>query len=215
MRKSDIPLGAAFGSWVVIGSREQRKQKSIYLCRCICGNERSIYACHLHRGKSMSCGCINATKTAARNLTHGMSKAPEYRIWRAMIDRCHYPSNQAYSRYGGRGILVCEEWRHSFENFIEYMGLRPSDEHSIDRIDNDKGYEPGNCRWATALEQARNKRSEKSSSSGIAGVNRTANGKWIARIGINGRVINLGTFDRVSDAVDARKGAERDLWKRA
>jgi hypothetical protein len=89
--------------------------------------------------------------------THGMSKSPEYRALQSIHQRCGNPKNARYANYGGRGIAVCERWR-SFENFIEDMGPRPSSEHSIDRIDNDDGYTPGNCRWATRSEQQLNKR---------------------------------------------------------
>jgi hypothetical protein len=85
-----------------------------------------------------------------------MSKTPEYRRWKAMIKRCHRPTASDYSRYGGRGITVCDRWRNSFLAFLEDVGPLPSPKHSIDRADGSRGYEPGNCRWATPTEQARN-----------------------------------------------------------
>ena len=90
--------------------------------------------------------------------THGKSKWPEHRIWRAMKERCYYEKHIVYKYYGGRGIEVCQRWRHSFENFLEDMGPRPSSKHSIDRMDCDGDYSPGNCRWATVDEQRKNKR---------------------------------------------------------
>lgn len=83
---------------------------------------------------------------------------PERSAWSGMKDRCHNPLSLGYARYGGRGITVCDEWRESFEAFLQHIGPRPSSAHSIDRIDNDRGYEPGNVRWATAKEQQRNRR---------------------------------------------------------
>lgn len=91
-------------------------------------------------------------------ITHRMSNTPEWRAWRAMRARCYSPTHQVYDRYGGRGIRVCKRWRNSFENFFEDMGARPSPTHSLDRIDNEKGYTPSNCRWATEVNQQRNRR---------------------------------------------------------
>ncbi|ABO54166.1 hypothetical protein LA345_25765 [Burkholderia vietnamiensis] len=90
------------------------------------------------------------------DIKHGMTRSPEYQTWRSMKKRCISPSNARYAQYGGRGITVCERWM-SFENFFEDMGPRPSPKHSLDRMDNNRGYEPGNCRWATLVEQNRNK----------------------------------------------------------
>jgi hypothetical protein len=89
--------------------------------------------------------------------THDMCETHEYRAWSAMISRCTNTSNPSYKRYGGRGITVCEEWRLSFESFYKCMGDRPSNKHSLDRINNDGNYEPGNCRWATRTVQQRNR----------------------------------------------------------
>lgn len=89
--------------------------------------------------------------------SHGMTKTPEYRAWASMRQRCANPKSARYDNYGGRGISVCDRWQ-SFEAFFADMGPRPTSEHSIDRIDNDGNYEPGNCHWATRSEQQQNKR---------------------------------------------------------
>lgn len=99
-------------------------------------------------------------KHVANRRTHGMSRSPEYKSWCGMKERCYNKNNKKYKDYGCRGIIVCNRW-HNFENFFEDMGKKPSKNHSIDRIDNDGNYEPNNCRWATSLQQARNKRDVK------------------------------------------------------
>lgn len=150
--------GRTFGRWTVLSYYGVINEKRYWLCRCSCGTERRVSAAHLKRGKSTNCGCQRKETMARNHLTHGMSFTSTYRIWAAMITRCTNKNTHAFPRYGGRGISVCDRWQHDFQNFLDDMGLRPSTKYSIDRIDNDLGYEPSNCRWATATEQARNKR---------------------------------------------------------
>lgn len=164
--RSVIPDGTRFNRLVIAAFERwnPRTKRSIYLCKCDCGNECLKDNVRLESGKAESCGCLWKERIAdkgKRARTHGMSRTPEYRAWTAMRRRCSNPSCGSYRDYGGRGIMVCYEWQKSFASFIKDVGLRPSDAHSLDRIDVNKNYEPGNVRWATTIEQANNKRAVK------------------------------------------------------
>ncbi len=137
--------------------RGMRMWKSV----CECVTTRIVRGAHLVSGASKSCGCRWAELARNKFTFHGMSNTPEFKTWKRMRERCCHPSNISYQYYGAKGIKVCDRWMHSFPNFYEDMGNRPSKHHSLDRIDNNKGYEPGNCRWATSYEQQNNKRSSR------------------------------------------------------
>lgn len=138
-----------------------RQRRSLWLCRCVCGNEITVPGYYLKSGDTSSCGCLrrelSAASIRARSTTHGMTDTPTYRSWRAMINRCTNPKTDDWHNYGGRGIQVCERWINSFENFLADMGERPAGK-SIERVDNEWHYEPGNCVWATPIAQGRNRR---------------------------------------------------------
>ncbi|MET7347444.1 hypothetical protein [Streptomyces mirabilis] len=120
-------------------------------CLCDCGTEHTVHRSDWGK-KVKSCGCLRRESVT----THGMSDSPTYSTWESMIQRCTNPRCKDYADYGGRGITVCQRWR-TFENFLADMGVKPEG-RSIDRIDNDGSYEPGNCRWATLSEQNSNQR---------------------------------------------------------
>lgn len=134
-------------------SHKEPHGKRIWNCRCDCGGLLQIS--HAHFVKLKSCGCLRLQVNPA--LTHGMSNTSEYSIWHGVRKRCLCPTDQAYSRYGGRGVGLCEEWTNSFEAFYKDMGPRPAGK-TLDRIDNNKGYSKENCRWADWKSQHRNKR---------------------------------------------------------
>ncbi len=141
-------LGKRFGRLVVIDYDEK-----IRICRCDCGKIHHVHVANLKA--TQSCGCY-AREQATK---HGQHNSPEYRTWIGMKGRCHNPNHPSFKHYGARGLAVCTEWRNSFETFIQDVGPRPSPKHSVDRVDNQKGYVPGNVRWATQREQMNNTRS--------------------------------------------------------
>ena len=181
--------GITYGSWTVLGLELTTTTNTYWKCRCKCGTERSIPTGNLIKGKTSSCGCEKGERITARITRHGQAMVgrttPTYKIWNGILDRCTNPNNPSWERYGGRDIQVCERW-YVFENFLADMGERPSEEHSIERIDNNGDYIKYNCRWATRKEQGRNKRNN---------VLLTLNGKtqcaaaWADELGVSSRLL--------------------------
>lgn len=132
--------------------------KSLWRCQCDCGNTTNVVRGSLTSGLTKSCGCYSLEVTSRCNRTHGKSGSEIYRAWAHAIGRCHNKNDSMWKNYGGRGIKVCKEWRASFELFADHIGDKPSSLHTLDRINNDGNYEPGNVRWATRTQQANNKR---------------------------------------------------------
>ena len=181
------------------------KHRTVWRCICECGKEKIVAANKLKSGNTKSCGCYARDV----NTTHGMSKTRLYKIWRKMKDRCYNPKHTHYEFYGGKGICICEEWKDDFEAFKDWAVMSGySDYLTIERIDNDIGYNKENCKWATVKEQNNNKGDN---------VFYTYNGfkltmaEWAERYGIN-----YGTFCKrlyagwsFKDAIETPVGSRR------
>jgi len=160
--------GTKFFRWNIIERAENGKQGHIrWKCKCDCGKESIVYGFSLNENatnQSKSCGCLRKELVKIRFKTHGYESngkcLPEYTSWHSMLQRCGNPKHKQYKDYGERGITVCNQWK-DFQCFINDMGDKPSDEYSIDRINNSGNYEPNNCKWSTDIEQANNKRNNR------------------------------------------------------
>ena len=180
--------GQKFGRLTVIECVGVNSRNNLlWKCRCSniddngeehCGKETTVISSSLISNKTQSCGCYCRERLLESNIKHGKCGSGEYITWCSMIERCSNHNNKSYKYYGGRGIIVCDRWRHSFENFYEDMGDRPEG-MTIDREDNDGNYEPSNCRWATIEEQCYNKRTTPKFEDG------TSVGLWSVRNNIN------------------------------
>ena len=167
------------------------KKTAAWLCRCSCGSMVRVRGSALRNGSTTSCGCAWrdwADGSSKHGCARKASRSKEYDTWAAMKARCTNKNNKEFARYGGRGITICASWMASFEQFLADMGEKPSSSHSIERIDHNGNYSPENCRWATTVEQSRNKRNNRWI---------TANGKtmligdWAKEIGLEKSSIYL------------------------
>jgi hypothetical protein len=166
---SRLPIdlnGLTFGRLTVVRfvGGQGRGRPVVWMCRCECGKDAFVTSRGLIGGNTQSCGCLQserrqfAVRKHGESCWHGHSASPEYRSWCAIIKRCESPADAGFMDYGGRGIGICQEWRRSFPAFLLAVGRRPSPKHSVDRINGNGHYEPGNVRWGTPEEQSRNRR---------------------------------------------------------
>lgn len=150
--KHTFTAGQKVGMWTFLTDTVRQKNWA----RCDCGTERHVWARNVSLRKSTSCGCADVGRIGRQSVTHGQSEHELYAVWVAMIARCHNTTDPRYPAYGGRGLVVCDAWRESIDQFLLDIGPRPEG-HTLDRVDNDDGYHPSNCRWADWRVQSRNK----------------------------------------------------------
>ena len=203
--------GQVFDHLTVIKYAGRNKHgRKVWACRCDCPNRTEIQVLgHNLRpeGHTKSCGCLKLERLRARATTHGHTQGrtltPEYRCWVNLRTRCLNPNSQDWTRYGGRGIKVCQQWQgdDGFSHFYQDMGPKPEPKrrYSIDRIDPNGDYEPGNCRWATKSVQNHNQRKTKNRTSQYRGVH-YAGGKFLAHVTVNKTRFRCGSFDSEFDA---------------
>lgn len=189
-----------------------------YLCACDCGKDKVVLQNALRSGATQSCGCLQAEsvpclREGAKGLRVGCDREDyRYNVWSMMVQRCYEENHDSYPSYGGSGKLVCDRWLQprgeGFKNFCSDMGLRPY-KNKFDRVDNDLGYTPDNCRWVDDKTSVINRGISRNNTSGCKGVvwNRQKN-KWQAQITVDYRHKNLGLYSDWFDAVCARKSAE-------
>ena len=153
-------IGQQFHNLKVIELAPKQSRRKFYVCLCDCGNTSIVQGTRLRMGATKSCGCRRGKNLIGAQITHGQNGTPTWNTWHTMRQRCLNPNATGYKNYGGRGITVCDRWQHSFENFLADMGERPAG-LGIDRIDNNAGYSPENCRWVTPKQNCQNRRTNK------------------------------------------------------
>lgn len=209
MKYKDIS-GQKFGQLTALYKlHNYHKTGSYWLCVCECGNFKEVYLGSLQQGLTISCGCYHKKRIKEVCATHGKHGTRIYKIWKDMKQRCYNTNNLSYKEWGGRGILICDEWLYDFMTFYDWsMNNGYKDNLTIDRIDNNKGYSPSNCRWTNAKTQSRNKRNN---------INITINGEvhcltdWCKILNLNHKTVSTRLSRGWSIARALNLGKVRDI----
>lgn len=164
--------GMVFGRLTVLEQSHKKGRKLYWHCKCECGNFKTASGADMRDGHTKSCGCLQKEVAGARFRSHGFSGTKEYETWKGMKARCFNKKSLDYHKYGGRGITMADEWKDNFEAFYSHVGPAPEgdERYSIDRLDPNGHYEPGNVRWATDAQQARNQGIRTDNKTGYTGV---------------------------------------------
>ena len=200
--KKDL-TGQRFGHLTVLEEAGKSNNQIIWYCQCDCERITTVKGGNLKKARTRSCGCYKKKNTAKRNTKHSHCKkgpSPTYISWQRMLSRCYDSNNSEHHRYGNQGISVCERWQgeDGFVNFLNDMGERPLGK-TLDRKNNNKGYYPKNCRWATSQEQAQNRKERKRKNYYWD----SRRQKWVSEVKINGKKKYIGSFNRKEDARQA------------
>jgi len=191
MQSNRVSAGNQYGCYTILRADENRSAQSghkYWICQCSCGKTKSVRGEHLCSGRVVSCGCHKDKIAGDRMRTHGKSNTTLYRIYKHIRGRCYCTTDERYSDYGGRGIAMCIDWYNDFMSFYDWaIANGYSGNLTIDRIDNNKGYSPDNCRWAGRYTQANNKRNNRYIEYG--GIKLTVS-QWARRIGINPKILD-------------------------
>lgn len=202
-------IGEVFNLLTVVDGPVRRARDRAWVCKCDCGADRIIAESKLKSGHTKSCGCLRRKLLAARQTKHGRYYEPEFRAWSNMKKRC---SDTRFARWYS-GVHVCDRWLASYDDFVVDVGRRPSDKHSLDRINPKGNYEPGNVRWVLHHVQTRNTKNHVTNKTGTRGVSWSRDkNKWRVAIYVDNKQKHVGYFDDIEAAAKARKEAEERYW---